>query len=254
MPPGFILTIAALQTLGARPLREVHATTKEELDAALATADQIVVEGDDELLSYAVNKAAGDPENRVTIDSTDRYVGGGSIFRPNDIVEVEDPEFVTRLLTPEEQRKLKKVHLAAELRRLADEAQRRIGKKFRRPSLVIIAAAPVAILAIITGAAIWLFIGKHEPLLQPGIVPRPEKAPPSFPSLPAEAASNVPAVLQTVAWPLVAIVAIVALSLIAWKAISSGRNVTIVWKVTEKVSGKVVITKVRERAPRRQAA
>jgi hypothetical protein len=36
-------------------------TSKEELDAALASADQITAEGDDELLTYAVNKAgAGD--------------------------------------------------------------------------------------------------------------------------------------------------------------------------------------------------
>jgi hypothetical protein len=46
-------------------------------------------------------------------------------------------------------------------------------------------------------------------------------------------------------WPLVAIVAIVALSLIARQAISSGRNVEITCKVTEKVAGRVVITKVR---------
>jgi hypothetical protein len=32
--------------------------TKEELDAAFATADQIVVDGDDSLLSYAVSKAS----------------------------------------------------------------------------------------------------------------------------------------------------------------------------------------------------
>jgi hypothetical protein len=50
-----------------RPVRTVRVTSKEELDAALAMmADQIT---DDELLSYAINKAAGDPENRVTIDS-----------------------------------------------------------------------------------------------------------------------------------------------------------------------------------------
>jgi len=38
------------------------------------------------------------------------------------------------------------------------------------------------------------------------------------------------------------------LFLIARKAIASGSNVTIQWKVTEKVSGRVVITKVREPA------
>jgi hypothetical protein len=40
--------------------------TKEDFDAALAMADQIIMEGNDALLSYAINKAAADPENRVT--------------------------------------------------------------------------------------------------------------------------------------------------------------------------------------------
>jgi hypothetical protein len=35
---------------------------------------QITVEGDDDLLSYAVNKAAGDPENRITFQ---QGAGGG---------------------------------------------------------------------------------------------------------------------------------------------------------------------------------
>jgi hypothetical protein len=33
-----------------RPARTVRVTTKEEVEVALATADQITVEGDDELL------------------------------------------------------------------------------------------------------------------------------------------------------------------------------------------------------------
>ena len=44
-------------------------------------------------------------------------------------------------------------------------------------------------------------------------------------------------------WPVVTLVSIIALFLIAWKAIAGGRNVEITWKVTEKVQGKVVITK-----------
>lgn len=50
------------------------------------------------------------------------------------------------------------------------------------------------------------------------------------------------------------IVAIIALFLIARQAISSGRNVQISWKVTEKVTGRVVITKVRERATKGRVA
>ena len=61
------------------------------------------------------------------------------------------------------------------------------------------------------------------------------------------------ALLPSVLWPAVTIIAIVALFLIARQAISSGSNVTIVWKVTERVQGRVVITKVRERAPSKRA-
>jgi hypothetical protein len=55
-------------------------------------------------------------------------------------------------------------------------------------------------------------------------------------------------------WPAVAIVAILALFLIARQAIAGGRNVDISWKVTEKVSGRVVITKVRAPVRRQRAA
>jgi hypothetical protein len=60
--------------------------------------------------------------------------------------------------------------------------------------------------------------------------------------------------LPSLIWPPVAIVAIVALFLIARQAISTGRNVEISWKVTEKVSGRVVITKVRQHATKGRAA
>lgn len=46
----------------------MSARPKEDLDAA--SADRITVEGDDELLSYAVNKAAEDPENQVRVETT----------------------------------------------------------------------------------------------------------------------------------------------------------------------------------------
>jgi hypothetical protein len=48
----------------------------------------------------------------------------------------------------------------------------------------------------------------------------------------------------------VAIVGIAALSLIACLAMASGHNIEIELKVTEKVAGRVVITKVRTRAQR----
>ncbi len=61
-------------------------------------------------------------------------------------------------------------------------------------------------------------------------------------------------ILQILAWPAVSIVAIIALFFIARQAITGGRNVEISWKVTEKVTGRVVITKVRTPAAQKRAA
>ena len=52
----------------SRQVRTAHATSKGEIDQALPTADRIIVEGDDELLSYAINRAAVEPEDRVSIE------------------------------------------------------------------------------------------------------------------------------------------------------------------------------------------
>jgi hypothetical protein len=70
---------------------------------------------------------------------------------------------------------------------------------------------------------------------------------------PAEAGAQGSIYWAPILWPAVAIVAIVALFLIARQAIAGGRNVEISWKVTEKVSGRVVITKVRTPVRRQRA-
>ena len=78
-------------------------------------------------------------------------------------------------------------------------------------------------------------------------------APSPAPEAPTAPASNVPAVLQVLAWPAVSMVAILALFFITRQAITGGRNVEISWKVTEKITGRVVITKVRTRATKERA-
>jgi hypothetical protein len=76
---------------------------------------------------------------------------------------------------------------------------------------------------------------------------------PSIDKAHAPPQSNIDAVLQALAWPAVSIIAILALFFIARQAITSGRNVEISWKVTEKITGRVVITKVRTRATKERA-
>jgi len=61
-----------------RPTRVVGVTNKEELDSALLSADQVIVEGDDQLLSYAAAKASQDPEHsRVDIEIAGRSISSG---------------------------------------------------------------------------------------------------------------------------------------------------------------------------------
>ena len=47
--------------------KSIRATTRAELDAALASpsAHSVIVEGDDDLLTYAARKASGDPDLRI---------------------------------------------------------------------------------------------------------------------------------------------------------------------------------------------
>jgi hypothetical protein len=52
----------------SRPARIARVTTEQELDSALGWADQVIVEGNDRLLSYAVAKASNDPDNRIAIE------------------------------------------------------------------------------------------------------------------------------------------------------------------------------------------
>jgi hypothetical protein len=62
-----------------RPVRTVRVTTKAELDAALGSgsADQVIVEGDDRLLSYAASKASSDPDNNVSVEIGEHSVAVG---------------------------------------------------------------------------------------------------------------------------------------------------------------------------------
>jgi hypothetical protein len=175
-----------------RPSRVVKVTTPEELDSAFASADRLIVEGDDTLLSYAATKAAAGSGNEVQIE-----IGHET---------------------------------------LATAASRRM--------LPIAIAALVAVVGLL-GAGIYVF------------VPFPEAAAPTSHyqhkletlngglSQPTEVGAQGPSEWAPFLWPAVSIVAILALFLIARQAIAGGRNVEISWKVTEKVSGRVVITKVR---------
>jgi hypothetical protein len=62
-----------------RTARVVRVTTERELDDALASADQVIVEGDDRLLSLAVAKASSDPENDISLQiEGERTASSGS--------------------------------------------------------------------------------------------------------------------------------------------------------------------------------
>jgi hypothetical protein len=202
-----------------RPSRVVTVTTQEELDSAFDSADEMIVEGDDALLSYAATKASGDSGNTVAVETGAAAVSvAASPVQPG-----------------------------------------------RRRWLPPLAAAVVLIVAL-AGAGYYF------------LIPRPEAAAPihhqhhtaapaaggaagstELPSIapddqPVLAGAEGPSEWAPLMWPAVSIVAILALFLIARQAIAGGRNVEISWKVSEKVSGRVVITKVRTPGRRQRAA
>jgi hypothetical protein len=197
-----------------RPSRVVTVTTQQELDSAFGSADELIVEGDDALLSYAANKASGDPGSTVAVET------GAAV-----------------------------VSVAA--------SQAQLG---RRRWLLPLAA--IFVLVVVLAGAGFYFL-----------VPRPDAAAPSAAETsvdaggsadlsstapdvgqPAMTGAEGPSEWAPLMWPAVSIVAILALFLIARQAIAGGRNVEISWKVSEKVSGRVVITKVRTPARRQRAA
>ncbi|HLY88785.1 MAG TPA: hypothetical protein VKQ27_07350 [Acetobacteraceae bacterium] len=211
----------------SRPVRTVHATSKGEIDHALATADRIIVEGDEELLSYAIDRAAVEPEDRITI---------------------ELPSRAARLpREPDEAPALRPAPVPTPVPRALGRANGRPREGVRQStSFVAVAAGSIVGLGIV-GAVVWLIVPGRR--YAPNAVIEPHSNITGH-----EATDDFWANLPNVLWPVVATVAILALFLIARQAISSGNNVTIAWRVTEKVQGRVVITKIRDRTPGRRAA
>lgn len=219
-----------------RPPRIVRVTNERELDAALDSADQVIVEGDDRLLSYAVAKASGDPESRVSVELQARPKPAGLSQLPEDVVRLgETPPrgpIATSAPSP-----------------AAWGADRRIVLAVMLLIAVLFGLGGWLVLVETTGppatvAASSDVIAEPKPGIHVPSRPQPQEQPEQRAGAPGNAAS----IAQALAWPAVAIIAIIALFLVARQAIAGGRNVEITWKVTEKVTGRVVITRVTNRA------
>jgi hypothetical protein len=230
-----------------RPTRVIHVTSKDELDSALLSADQVIVEGDDQLLSYAAARASHDPE----LASVDVQIGGRSISVGRDAIG--------SVLVTGDGNRVSTVDSPGIGEPLPPPPARRTAAPARRLSFLLPLGLSVAF--GLAALAIWYFVwpaadfvhlttaGSQSPAVsagRDGNIISPNPLPPPSPTSPGP--NSVPQILQSLAWPAVAIAAILALFLIARQAIAGGRNVEISWKVTEKVSGRVVITKVRSRA------
>ncbi|HTZ70608.1 MAG TPA: hypothetical protein VMB71_08160 [Acetobacteraceae bacterium] len=179
--------------------REVHVTNRAELDAALRSADRIVVEGDATLTAYAAHLAGVTPATAPAPD--------GARVRP-----LGDQE--------------RAAHLA------------------NRPPPPRLWPWVAGAAALIVAAGAALLLEHFARLPAGGIAPAAPPLPHEAPAFPRFA----PGSLTTLAWPGVAVVLIVAVYFITRQAITSGRDVQIAWQLTEKVGGRVVITKVRARS------
>jgi hypothetical protein len=168
-----------------RQTRIARATNEKEVDSALESAEKVIVEGDDHLLSYAVAKASRDPEKDIEIQ-TEKEIEGKVIPDP--------PLLPPNRSTPE---------------------------PFTKSIVVLI---------------VLLFIMSLIAVFNTLLSDR-----------------DAPTLVRILIWPTVIVTATAALFLIAWRAIGAGRNVAASWKVTENVTGRVVISKVRTRAAKRGA-
>jgi len=243
-----------------RPARIVRATNEQELDSALSSADQVIVEGDDRLLSYAVAKASTDSENQIAIE----------LWPHSSSVD----DYAANVITDSPATHIGPSSADLEKIRIADVQEIRAFLPFPKSRTIRILLFVLPLLVLLVALASYWSIpqvhqttsGSSSPVITDGgtgvVKVEPSSSAPVEPSssVPVETSSSAPkpndvySGLHALAWPAVSIVAIVALFLIARQAIAGGRNVEISWKVTEKVSGRVVITKVRTRATKQRVA
>jgi hypothetical protein len=231
-----------------RPKRIVHATTEQEIDAALETADQVIVEGDDRLLSYAVNQAAADPLSTIEVESGQQTI---SIDVKPEQRRSEWRRGATILFGLSLVISLLGLGAAYLLTRTADEAEDHVilesSNRPPPPQLPPPASPPRPV-----GSE-----NPRSPLPGPSAPEKPPSGAPTpgptttgpQPPSPDPRPSDTLTLVQMLIWPVVTLAAILALFLIARQSIGSGRNVELTWKVTEKVQGKVVISKTQKRAP-----
>lgn len=208
-----------------RRARIIRVTTEQELESALQSADQVIVEGDDRLLSYAVARASNDP--------ADHLVGA------NPPWPGKSPELLRGRLIRER------------LIEAAPMAQAASGG--RRCPILVTMFCLLFLALLIIALAYYLPFESLPPVTQASRAPPPPSGPLLGPSPPPPLApaNNLPAIIQALAWPAVTIALIAALYFVARQAIAGGQNVEISWKVTEKVTGRVLITRVRTRAEKR---
>jgi hypothetical protein len=226
-------------------------TTRAELDAALGRSDEVIVEGDDALLSYALARIAKDPSVELTSATTAR------VFAPAAPSDGDATLLAPSALLPARGRSPTSRYLALAVALVAICAVVAGSYSFfaaspSPPPAPVAAAPPPAPLPRSISPAITTPQGQAT-VGNPGNAAIPPSAP--IPLAPDGAgAPKVVAISEAIGavaplmWPAVAIFAIVALFLITRQAVGAGQNVEISWKVTEKVSGRLVITKVQKRA------
>ena len=225
--------------------KKVTVRTKGELDGALRSAKEIVVEGDDALRAYAEQVIAA-PEPAAPPPSP---------FDPMPPVDLMPPAPAPAMAGP-----------PAAARQHASPRRLWI-------AAILAAVAVVAAILLVVVPASLRHSFENVQTTQPSPPPPPAEALPEQPqpeapkhtekpTAEAPAPPPAPALVDDLAklgWILVALAAIGAIYRLISKSIDGDRNVEFAWKITQKVSGRLVIKKVETgraavRAPRGRLA
>jgi hypothetical protein len=251
----------------------IEVKTRDDLVAALKTApDEIIVEGDDKLVEEAEKLITESREKAAerqipgvagNYSSYDRYADRArQQYREqqynrerqyrdawtNDAAKVRDSKYGGNYSSDRRISTLPPAPIGPPLPASSGSLARFHGRTIF--GSIVIWALKGILFYLLAWLSLIIFYRLYYPTstsVPPPLLPSPPSLPsPSLPSPPLPSPEGGGVNYVSLAWVVVAIVAMALAYRVIMKAMQGERDVEISWKITEKVSGKLVITKVQK--------